>query len=117
MKIYSPKPNNELFKVTNVESFKSKGYVKRLTKKHPLWEAFVKIKNELIYDGKNISVKDAFYDMLFDDNGGNFDQPNQTLYIYVGGDGSVSVTKSLKVFSEKYRTLKGWNIRRWKEMS
>jgi hypothetical protein len=113
MKIYSPKPNNELYKVTNVDAFTSK----RLTKKHPLWNVLVKLKNEAIWYGEEKSVTEAYCRIMFNSDGGDFNEPNQTLYIYIDGEASVSITKSLKVFSDKYKTLKGWGIRGWKEMS
>ena len=113
MKVFSPKPSNELFKVTNVDAFTSK----RLTKKHPLWNVLTKLKDEVFWSGDKMSVTEAYCRIMFNNDGGDFNEPNQTLYIYIDGESSVSITKSLKVFSDKYKTLKGWGIRGWKEMS
>jgi hypothetical protein len=99
-----------LFKVTNVDSFTTK----RLTKKHPLWKAFEQIKN--IHSPSEKNVTKAFSGFIFNSTKSDFNQTNQTLYIYVAGDGEAYITKSLKTFSENYTTLKGWGIKRWKQM-
>jgi len=112
MKVLSPKPSNELFKIKNVDAFTAK----RLIKKHPIWDALIKIKNNILTDGKNEAVTEVFNDIVFDSDGGSFDKPNQTLYIYVGGDCSVTVTKSLRVFSEGYNSEKEWGVKSWTEM-
>jgi hypothetical protein len=111
MKVFKPKPNNELFKVTNVDAFTTK----RLIKKHPLWNAFIKIKDK-VFNEHDTALTKAFDDVMFNSDGGSFDKPKQTIYIYVAGDGAVSVTKSLKVFSEGYRSEKEWNIKSWVEI-
>ena len=111
MKVFNPKPNNELFKITNVDAFTTK----RLTKQHPLWNAFVKIKDK-VFNEYDVAVTKAFDDIVFDSDRGSFDKSKQTVYIHIAGDGAVSITKSLKVFSEGYQSEKEWNIKSWNEI-
>ena len=108
MKVFSPKPNNELFKITNVDAFTTK----RLTKSHPMWNVLDKIATHLkINDEPLTKIYGGIYF-----NGNEFNKQNQTLYVYVAGDSEVSITKSLKVFSEGYRSEKEWNIKSWVEI-
>lgn len=107
-KVFAPKPNNDLFKVINLESFKSK----RITKKHPLWMILEKIAND---SGTNDgSVLKAYSGISFSKD--NFNESNDTVYVYYSGDGHLYLTKSLKHFSDGYRNLKSWNIKRWREI-
>jgi hypothetical protein len=103
MKLFTPQPNNDLFKITEIDSFTTK----RMTKKHPLWSVLKTISNECI-NGESYS------DITFSKD--NFNKPNQTVYAYLSDDGAMYLTKSLKNFSGEYKTLKGWGIKKWKEM-
>ena len=105
-KVFAPKPNNDLFKITNLRAFKSK----RINKKHPLWPVLESIANDC---GTNEgSVLKAYSYINFSDD--NFNEPNDIVYANYSGDGQLYLTKSLKHFSEGYRTLKQWNINSWR---
>jgi hypothetical protein len=103
MKLFTPQPNNYLFKITEVDSFTTK----LMTDKHTLWSVLKAISNEYING-------ESYLDITFSKD--NFNKPNQTVYAYLSDDGAMYLTKSLKNFSGEYKTLKGWGIKKWEEM-
>ena len=58
MKLFSPQPNNELFKITELDAFTTK----RMTKKHPLWSVLREISDKYI---SGESVREAYSDIIF----------------------------------------------------
>ena len=108
MKLFTPQPNNELFKITELDAFTTK----RMTKKHPLWSVLREISDKYI---SGESVREAYSDIIFSKD--DFNESNQTIYAYLAGDGEMYFTKSLKNFSGEYKTLKGWGIKRWKKLN
>jgi hypothetical protein len=110
MKVYSPQPNNELFKVTNLKAFTTK----RLTKSHPMWDVLDKIATHLKINDEPLTK--IYGHIYFNESGGGFNEQDQTLYVYVAGDSEVSITKSLTTFSEGYQSKSGWGIKKWNEI-
>ena len=103
MKLFAPQPNNDLFKITELDAFTTK----RMTKKHPLWNVLKTISAEYI-GNQSVST------MTFSKD--NFNEPNQTIYAYLDSEANIYFTKSLKNFSEGYRSIKEWKIKSWKEI-